>query len=633
MLFLILGAVSAADTNATVQSSIDDAQIDLNDDDNNLESPSAEELGAGEDANVLEAEDNADNLSSGEDTNVLESVNADNLTSGGDVAVVAASEKAVVADKKASVKVTSHSTIVNFNEFSVRVTDAAGKAVAGKTVKFSLNGKHFSRTTDAKGYAKLKLNLPTNYYGINYMFNEKGYTTVKGKTTFLVVKDNQSKITASTYVAYRGFPNPYTVALSVDGVKLANKKIRLAVGDKVYYRMTDSNGKAHLNIYLKQGKYVIKYAFGGGDNIKKSNGCKTLIVKQGMPIKITAMSSLTMKENVVGHYKVKVIDARGNPVKGKIVFKVAGKQYVKAIDNNGYAFVTLKLKAGTYKIASYHNKDSLYNYRYLSKNLKVLQTSKDNGFWLFGSDMKKVNLKELYNYGTKHIFLNYYALEAHGKADVEKFIADAGRYGINVHIWMQVFYSGGSWISPVNDDGSYKYDFFNSKIEDAKYYASLKGVAGVHLDYLRFPGTAYKHTNGVEAINYFTKQLANAVHKINSKLIVSAAVMPEVDSNIHYYGQDIPTLSKYLDVIVPMVYKGNYHAGSGWIKSTTNAFVQQSNGAKIWTGLQAYKSDDDVTLLSSSELFDDAKAAMAGGAAGVVLFRWGVSNLIDFSKL
>ena len=153
------------------------------------------------------------------------------------------------------------------------------------------------------------------------------------------------------------------------------------------------------------------------------------------------------------------------------------------------------------------------------------------------------------------------------------------------------------------------------------------------MDYLRFPGTAYKHSGGTAAINYFTKQFCEEIHKINSKLILSAAVMPEVDSNKYYYGQDIPTLSKYLDVIIPMVYKGNYESGTGWIKSTTAAIIKQSNGAEIWTGLQAYVSDDDVTPLSASELLKDCKSAAAGGATGVISFRWGISKIIDFDDI
>ena len=109
--------------------------------------------------------------------------------------------------------------------------------------------------------------------------------------------------------------------------------------------------------------------------------------------------------------------------------------------------------------------------------------------------------------------------------------------------------------------------------------------------------------------------------------------MPEPDSNKYYYGQDIPTLSKYLDVLIPMIYKGNYGSGTSWIKSTTAKFVKMSKGAQVWTGIQSYRSDEDVTSLSSSELLKDYKAASSGGATGVVSFRWEISKLIDFDLI
>ena len=55
---------------------------------------------------------------------------------------------------------------------------------------------------------------------------------------------------------------------------------------------------------------------------------------------------------------------------------------------------------------------------------------------------------------------------------------------------MQVFYDGG-WLSPLNSDGSINTALFNERIAEAKKYAALPGVAGVHFSYLRYPGTAY----------------------------------------------------------------------------------------------------------------------------------------------
>ncbi len=170
-------------------------------------------------------------------------------------------------------------------------------------------------------------------------------------------------------------------------------------------------------------------------------------------------------------------------------------------------------------------------------------------------------------------------------------------------------------------------------IKKVKYYAGLKEVDGIHFDYIRFPGNAYKYKNAVKAINYFTKKASKSVRDVKPGIIVSAAVMPEPSSMKYYYAQDIKTMSKHLDVIAPMIYKGNYHATSKWIKKTTRSFVKMSSGAKIWSGLQTYKSDSNIKKLSYKTLFKDAKAAKSGGATGLVLFRWGLSALLNFNKL
>ena len=505
----------------------------------------------------------------------------------------------VVEDKKASLKVVSSPTIIKGNYFQVKLSDENGTGITKKKVSIVVDGKTYKRNTDAKGIASLRINLAKNYYDVKYSFKGDGYTSASGSSNILVLTKTQSTFKASNYVAYKGFSNPFTVTLSADGIKLKNKKIRFNINGKNYYRTTNSKGQATLNIKCAIGTYKIKYYFNGEKNIKTISGKSKITVKK-MTTKISKANSVKYYHKTTAPFKVKVVDARGNPVVGNVTFSINKKKYTRNTNSKGIATLNLKLSQGSYKLTYTFAKTSLYekSSKSLTLNVKTLSKCANNGYWLFGYNMKNVDLDKLAKTSTKHIFLNFAALEKHGKSAVETFIADAKKKGISVHIWMQIFYTGGKWISATNGDGSYKYSFF-----------------------------------GVEAINYFTKSLCNAIHKINSKLIVSAAVMPETDSNKYYYGQDIPTLSKYLDVVIPMIYKGNYASGTSWIESTTAKFVKMSNGAQIWTGIQSYRSDDDVTSLSSSELLKDYKAAANGGATGVISFRWEISKLIDFDLI
>jgi len=69
-----------------------------------------------------------------------------------------------------------------------------------------------------------------------------------------------------------------------------------------------------------------------------------------------------------------------------------------------------------------------------------------------------------------------------------------------------------------------------------------------------------------------------------------------------------------------------------WIASTTTWYVKNSKGAKVWFGLQGYKSYADTSPLPMPEITADAESALKAGAAGGVIFRWGVTNLIPFRK-
>ena len=553
-----------------------------------------------------------------------------------DETVDEAVEETVVSDEpaEAAFSEVKNTTYLKGKTFNVGVVDENNTGIANKTVHFTLNGNTYNVTTDKSGVAKLNLTVSKGTYTVKYNFNESGYTPISASSKILVITTQTSKIKASAYTAYVGVKNTFTVTLTVDSLPLANRNVIFKINNKKTTVKTNSKGQASLNIDLKKGTYYLYYSYAGENNIKKVSGKVKVTVIKGMPTKLIKANSVIYRHKTSSPFKVKLLDTRGNALTNKkVTLTINKKKYTKTTDKNGIVSLNIKLSKGTYKLKVTFAKTSVYNKVSKTYTVKVKpKQARNNGLWLLSTDMAKVNFKTLEKYGTKHIFLNAKAIERYGKTYVEDFIANASAHSIKIHLWMQVFYNNGKWQNPVKN-GKINYDLINSKIKLAKTYAKVKGVSGVHFDYLRYPGNAYKYSNGVKAINYFTKQASSAVHKINSKIIVSAAVMPEPSSMKYYYGQDIPTISKYLDVIIPMVYKGNYNAGTKWIKSVTQSFVKKSNGAKIWTGLQTYKSDSDVTPISASSLMNDADAAALGGAYGVILFRFGLINYINFNNV
>ena len=260
----------------------------------------------------------------------------------------------------------------------------------------------------------------------------------------------------------------------------------------------------------------------------------------------------------------------------------------------------------------------------------LFKGEKKYGYWVWSGDMDKVDFDKLSKNGVNIVFLNSYAFKDHGYKDVMNWIKKANDHGIEVHIWMQIFNTG-DWISPVKN-GTPNTGYFNYKIEEAKYYAGLEGVSGLQMDYIRYEGNAYKDPNGTAAINEFVKNYTKSVKEVKPSLTVSATVMPEANAT-YYYGQDIPKMGEYVDVIVPMMYKGNYESDSEWIKNTTDWIVKNSGDAKVWVGLQTYQSDFNVTDMPADELLKDGKFAFDNGADGVIYFKWGMNEELDNKKL
>ena len=509
---------------------------------------------------------------------------------------------------------------------------------AGQIVKITVNGKSYTVKTTAYGNAYLKLpSLNEGIYKVKYKY--AGNAIYSASATASVVSILPSKnptFTVKSVTTFgKGAGDSFKVALTSGSVPLYSKTVTLTINGNTYTKTTDSKGIVSLPIDLAVGKYTVKYAFSGDSKVNAKSGSSQITVKERSKTTLTWKSGTSFYQGTQT-YKVLLLNSNSKALSGKsIKLTVNSKTYTATTGSDGYATFNVNLGTGTYTVsfsyAASGDNDNAPSSG--STKISVVKKSITNGYgyWVFGGDMKNVDLSALASRGTTDLFLNYYAITKHGQSAVETWIASANSLGMRVHIWMQTFYDG-SWLNPVKK-GSPDTTLFNQIISEAKGYAAIKGVAGIHFDYLRYPGTAYKTNGGTAAISQFAKLASEELHKYNSNLIVSCAIMPETTSNIYYYGQDFSALSTYMDLVVPMIYKGNYGKTTTWITSTTKWFVDNSKGAVVWAGLQSYNSDSNTAKLSLTALTTDVQAAINAGATGSVLFRWGLSNFVSFNNL
>ncbi|WP_305557641.1 hypothetical protein [Methanobrevibacter sp. V74] len=135
--------------------------------------------------------------------------------------------------------------------FKVQIIHANGKNVGtGKTVKFTISGKTYSKKTDKNGYASLKITQKPKTHTITTKY---GKFITKNKITI------QPVLTAKNIIKKKTKTTKFQAKLvNTKGKPQAKKKITFKFKGKKYKKLTNKKGIATLKIKnLKKGKYNI----------------------------------------------------------------------------------------------------------------------------------------------------------------------------------------------------------------------------------------------------------------------------------------------------------------------------------------------------------------------------------------
>ena len=539
--------------------------------------------------------------------------------------------------KKTSISVVNN-TVARNTYLKFYLKDDEGVGVSNEDLLVKIDGYIFTVTTNSKGLGQLKLNLTADksyYTTINFEGDDYYLGSSKSFTTKMIKTGTSLSVKSTTVVKGNSL---YVILKDKNSKVLANKKVYININGKTYSRITDSSGIASLLIkYTPANSYTTKLTYKGNANYYNATKSLKVTVKKISTVLNVVNTTVAKGSDMVAYLK----DKSGKPLANKKVYiNINGKTFTTTTNSKGkVSLLILTLSPGKkYATTLKYKGDNYYYAKTLKVNITVgkqkLSRKTKGCVWLWGTDMGKVNFNTLSKNGISNICVYV----THVSTEFKNFVKKANKYKVKIHPWVGIFYKNGKWLNPVNKDGSFNQKLFNSRINLVLQFAKIKGIGGINLDYLRYPAN-YGSTKKIAAVNEFTRQLSIKVKKVNPKISLSASVMPEINSysskmtyNEYYYGQDITTLAEYLDVIVPMVYKGNYGKNSAWIKSTTAAFVKAVDGkAEVWTGLQSYVSDSNTKRLSVAELTYDCQKALDGGADGIAFFRWGLLNMVKLS--
>ena len=253
-------------------------------------------------------------------------------------------------------------------KYSATFYDSSGKVLANRAVTITVNGKSYTKKTNAKGVASLAVNLKPGTYKVTTTNPDNGY---KKTTTFkilpTVTASNIKKVVGDNN--YRKFTAKFYKS---NGKALANKYIKFKLDGETYKVKTYSNGKAKLNIKnLKKGKHYITCY--NRDGFSKTY---TIKVYSKVGTKLTS-KDYTFLTGDTKKVKATFKDDLGHiPASGTIIkIKFNGQTYTKKTNSKGV--VTLKLpslKKGVYDIKYSYDGASNYGASKVYHLVTVLST-------------------------------------------------------------------------------------------------------------------------------------------------------------------------------------------------------------------------------------------------------------------
>ena len=140
------------------------------------------------------------------------------------------------------------------SKFKVVIYDSEGKVKPNATVKFTINGVSYVKTTDNDGIAALSINLNSNIYTITTEYN--GIVN----TNQIWIYNMAVNIGAVNETVERG--NSFCVKLSdVNGNAITGGQVSFKINGVSYIKQVNETGYAKLNINLNPGVYKIITAF------------------------------------------------------------------------------------------------------------------------------------------------------------------------------------------------------------------------------------------------------------------------------------------------------------------------------------------------------------------------------------
>ncbi len=247
--------------------------------------------------------------------------------------------------------------------------DSNGKVLKNKNVAITVNGKKYTRKTDANGVASLAINLKPGTYKvstINPVTGEQLTTTFKILTT----------ISASDLKKVKGDSRSFIVKfLKSNGKPLTKQQVKVKINSKVYYYKTNQYGKLKLSFNtFKKGTYaVVSY---NKDGLSQTNTVKVYKIAT-TKLTVNVPNGHVILPNASKNVKIKFSTSLGGDsnVGKSIRIKINEKTYYRSTDSKGVINFKLPVTEGIFTVDYWYVGDKFFKPVKQATSVTVLKTN------------------------------------------------------------------------------------------------------------------------------------------------------------------------------------------------------------------------------------------------------------------
>ena len=246
------------------------------------------------------------------------------------------------------------------NSYNVLLSDVNGTPLSNESVIFTVNDNNYTRTTDEKGIASIKINLNSGNYDIISYFKGNDIYSPCNTTNTIKVLSTVSGQDIEKF--YKNDTQYYATFIDSTGALLTNTMVTFNINGVYYERKTNENGTARLNINLNPGEYILTAINPLTDEMSSNN--------------ISVLSTL-LASDIVKYYKndtqyyITLLNGAGEPLTGQqVTFNINGVIYTRTSNEKGMARLNINLNPDNYTITAINP----LNNEMHSNNIEVLPT-------------------------------------------------------------------------------------------------------------------------------------------------------------------------------------------------------------------------------------------------------------------